>query len=73
MGLQIFESLEFQIHGRGGVQSHFHVKPKLRLGQVELRLGWGFDNFWEQTFFFRPKSYQGPIFFGFLPFATLRP
>ena len=27
-----------------GVQSHFHVKPKLRLGYVELRLGWGFDN-----------------------------
>ena len=28
----------------GGVPSHFCVKPKLRLGQVELRLGWGFDN-----------------------------
>ena len=28
----------------GGVPSHFRVKPKLRLGQVELRLGWGFDN-----------------------------
>ena len=28
----------------GGVQSHFRVKPKLRLGKVELRLGWGFDN-----------------------------
>ena len=31
--------------GGGGVQSHFRVKPKLRLGKVELRLGWGFDNF----------------------------
>ena len=32
--------------GSGGVQSHFHVKPKPRLGyQVELRLGWGLDNY----------------------------
>ena len=27
-----------------GVKSHFHVKPKPRLGYVELRFGWGFDN-----------------------------
>ena len=26
------------------VKSHFHLKPKLRLGLVDLRLGWGFDN-----------------------------
>ena len=29
----------------GGVQSNFHVKPKLRLGWVEVGLGWGFDNY----------------------------
>ena len=26
------------------MQSLFRVKPKLRLGLVELRLGWDFDN-----------------------------
>ena len=30
--------------GGVGVPSHFRVKPKPRLGWVELRLGWGFDN-----------------------------
>ena len=28
-----------------GVNSHFRVKPRLRLGWVELRLRWGFDNY----------------------------
>ena len=32
--------IEFAMGGDGGMQSHFGVKPKLMLGQVEL----GFDN-----------------------------
>ena len=40
----------------GGVPSHFRVKPKLRLGQVELRLGWGFDNYNGKVYFQVCKS-----------------